>query len=209
MTPAGGRCPGGVSSSLTTLTNRPVTGTVDRMTSDTREYVEQVGAAFVKEFSAVIGDEIPADDPAEVGRRAAIQAAASGAWNSLIGPFTDTAGAAEALGGVTRQAVNQRLTTKSLLGLRLAGHTRPTFVFPVWQFHDDVMDDLPMVLATAGYDRDRPETGWTIASWMRSSDDRFGNLTPFELLLKGDIEVVLQLARDLAYGLATESPVTE
>jgi hypothetical protein len=182
---------------------------VDGMTSTVSEYVEQVGAAFVKEFTVVIGDEVPVDDPSEVGRRAAVQAAAGGAWNSLIGPFTDTTGAAEALGGVTRQAVNQRLTTKSVLGLRLAGRTRPTFVFPVWQFHDDVMDELPAVLTAAGYDRDRPATGWTIASWMRSPDGRFGNLTPFELLLKGETEVVVQLARDLAHGLATESPVVE
>jgi hypothetical protein len=179
------------------------------MRFDQRSYVERVAASFVVEFRSALGDAVPTDDPDTVGRQAALRAASGVTWNSLIGPFTNAAGAANALGGISRQAVNQRLTTKSLLGLRLAGQKRPSFVFPLWQFQSGVQERLSDVLTAAGYDRDLPVTGWTIASWLRTPDKRFEGLTPLDMLLRGDAGDVLRLAGDVATGLATEVPAAQ
>lgn len=194
---------------LTSLTMKALPGTVSLMGLDQRSYVDRVAAAFVMEFRSALGDKVPTDDPDAVGRQAAVRAASGVTWDSLIGPFTNAAGAANALGGISRQAVNQRLTTKSLLGLRLAGQKRPSFVFPLWQFQPGLQERLVDVLTAAGYDRDLPITGWTIASWLRTPDERFDGLTPLDMLLRGDEDTVLHLAGDLASGLASEIPVAQ
>jgi hypothetical protein len=194
---------------LTSLTKKALPGTVSLMGLDQRSYVERVAAAFVVEFRSALGDEVPTDDPDTVGRQAALRAASGVTWDSLIGPFTNAAGAANALGGISRQAVNQRLTTKSLLGLRLAGQKRSSFVFPLWQFQPGLQERLTDVLTAAGYDRDLPTTGWTIASWLRSPDQRFDGLTPLDMMLAGAEDTVLRLAGDLAAGLASEIPAAQ
>ena len=59
-------------------------------------------------------------DPAELGRRAARAVAAGAAWAAEVGPFYDTAGAQEALGGVSKQAVSYRQMSGRPLALRAA-----------------------------------------------------------------------------------------
>ena len=67
-------------------------------------------------------------DPAELGRRAARAVAAGAAWSAEVGPFYDTAGAQEALGGVSKQAVSARATAGRLLALRVAVLIPPSAV---------------------------------------------------------------------------------
>jgi hypothetical protein len=174
------------------------------MSTKQQDYVERAAASFRAGFLEIMGSRVPGADPEALGHQAALRAAASISWDDLVGPFTDSTGAANALGGISRQAVSQRLRTKSLLGLKLAGGKGAHYVFPIWQFEAYVADVLPKVLSVAGYDLDRPTTGWAIASWLRTPDARIGHLTPVEMLAKqGEVEV-LALARELKASLSLE-----
>jgi hypothetical protein len=186
-------------SNLTYLTKGAFSDTIMIMNTKVTQnrYVDRASQGFLDELERILGDEVPTDNPELLGQRAALSATAGLRWSGLVGPFTDSTGAATAL-GVSRQAVQQRLGTASLLGLRLAGHDRPTFVFPVWQFDRGVLEHIGRVIATAGYDRDRPTTGWSIASWLTTSDPRLDDRTPLDLLRAGQAESVLGLARIVA-----------
>jgi hypothetical protein len=148
----------------------------------------------------------PTADPEEVGRRAAVLAAAGQAGRRDAGPFYGTEGAQAALGGVSKQAVSQRVRQGRLLGLRLAadGSGRDRLVYPTWQFHPVVLRHLPTVLAAAGFDDRRPTTGWTIAAWLTTSDDHLGGLAPIEVLQSGHVDSLIELAREVRISLGVD-----
>lgn len=142
-------------------------------------------------------------DPEDAGRRAAIFTVSGQAWADEVGPFYDTDGARVALGGVTKQAVSQRVSAGRLLGLRLAsdGSGRDRLVYPVWQFRDAVLRPLPAVLDAAGYRPDRPVTGWTVAAWLTTPAPDLRGMTPVALLAAGHTEPVLAAAAEVAASL--------
>ena len=144
-------------------------------------------------------------DPDELGKRAARAVAAGAAWAADVGPFYDTVGAQEVLGGVTKQAVSQRITSHRLLGLRLApdGSAHDRIVYPVWQFVPAVLRLMPRVLFAAGYQPDRAVTGWTIATWLTTPHHGMADRTPLELLRAGHAEQVVAAAADVAHALGT------
>ena len=147
----------------------------------------------------------PATDPATEGHRAAGVTIAGQAWDADIGGFYDTAGARAALGGVSKQAVSERVRQGRLLGLPLAsdGHTRDRLVYPVWQFRPGLLRHLPRVLAVAGYEPDRPTTGWTIAMWLVTPDPDLGG-APLEAIETGELDAVLAAAADIRASLSTD-----
>jgi hypothetical protein len=61
-----------------------------------------------------------------------------------------------------------------------------------------VLRHLPSVLGAAGYDPARPATAWSIASWLRTEDPEFNDLTPLEMVRAGHLDPVLAAARNLA-----------
>lgn len=149
---------------------------------------------------------VPEVDPEAAGRHAAAITAAGQAWADDAGPFTDTAGARVALGGVSKQAVSQRLRERRLLGLQLAsdGSARNRIVYPLWQFRPGVLRVLPTVLAAAGFDPDRPVSGWTIAAWLTAADDEFGGNSPVDLLEAGHRDRVLAAAAQVRESLGVD-----
>lgn len=151
----------------------------------------------------------PQVNPEVAGRRAAALTAAGQAWAEDAGPFYDTDGTRVALGGVSKQAVSQRVRERRLLGLRLApdGSGRDRLVYPAWQFRSGVLRNLPAVLAAAGFDPRRPVTGWTIAAWLTSPDDQVGGMAPVELLEADHLEPVLLAAREVRASLGTDERV--
>lgn len=147
----------------------------------------------------------PEGDPEEAGRRAAATASAGQAWAADAGPFYDTDGARTALGGVTKQAVSQRVREQRLLGLRLAADGgRARLVYPAWQFRPAVLRHLPAVLAAAGLDPERPVTGWTVAAWLTSPDPDLDGLTPVELLQADRPDPVITAAGEVRASLGTD-----
>lgn len=129
--------------------------------------------------------------------------AAGLAWADDVGPFLDTDGVRAALGGVTKQAVSQRMNARRLLGLRLAedGSGAVRLVYPAWQFRPGILDLLPEVLAAAGYSPGRATTGWTIATWLTTSHPGLGGMTPVQLLAARRGKQVVVLARQVADSL--------
>ncbi len=177
------------------------------MSNAVQEYIDRSTTAYRQALTEQLGQggyEL-VGDAETAARRAATAVTAGQVWAGLVGPFTDSAGAAAALGGITKQAVSQRVAAGSVLGLRLAagGTARDRLVYPTWQFHTTVLSHLPAVLAATGFDPDRPVTGWTIAAWLTTPDDSLDGMTPHQMLRAGHSRPVLAAAAEVAESLGT------
>lgn len=177
----------------------------DSGAASVEDYLDRSAAAYRRQLAALLDQgSRPGLPPEDAGRRAATSLVTGHRWAQDVGPFYDTDGARAALGGVTKQAVSDRLRRGALLGLTLAadGSGRARRVYPVWQF--DVLDHLHEVLPAAGWDDDRPTTGWTIAVWLTTTDPRLEGQTPLALLRGGFTRPVLRLAAEVAASLGTD-----
>ncbi len=165
------------------------------------DFVERATAAFRRRLlELVAGAGLPAEEPESLGERAGLAAAAAAVWSEHVGPFLDTEGVMALLDGVSKQAISQRVRGGRLLALR-TGSGR--LVYPLWQFQDgEPLPGLAETLAAAGYDPERPATGWTIASWMCTEDPALG-AAPRRLLAAGSLEPVLRAAHEVASELGT------
>lgn len=171
------------------------------------EYATRSAAAYRRQLLEHLTEHgVPEDDPEAAGRHAAALTAAGQAWADDAGPFTDTAGARASLGGVSKQAVSQRLRDRRILGLQLAsdGTARDRLVYPLWQFRPGVLRVLPAVLSAAGFDPDRPVSGWTIAAWLTTPDPGSAGRTPLELLESGHADHVVAAAAQVREALGVD-----
>lgn len=116
-------------------------------------------------------------------------------WAEL-GPFYSTAGIARVLGGVSRQAVEERRRRRTIVALRT---TDNRWVYPAFQLDErnQVVRGLADVL-----DRFRPaspDDEWMVASFLAAAQPGLGGNTIVEhLQTGGDVAAVLDLARDRA-----------
>jgi hypothetical protein len=88
------------------------------------------------------------------------------------------------LGGISRQAVSERVRTGRLLGARLGGTLR----MPAWQFGPDgVVAGLPRILAVLG------ARGSAVAAqaWMRAPIADEGGRSAADLVIDGELELAL------------------
>lgn len=112
-------------------------------------------------------------------------------WNGL-GPFYSTRAVAQVLGGITRQAIEDRRRRHRIVALRTADGG---WVYPAFQFGDDnrIVPGLPKVLATLS------KTGlsdWTVASMLVARQPELGRRSIVEHLRDGrPLEPVLALCR--------------
>ncbi len=110
----------------------------------------------------------------------------------LVGPFYSTASLEEWL-GISRQALDQRVRARKLLGCMATDRVR---LYPSWQFTDRglVIPGLDRVLPVLAAGVDAP---WTWALWLVSAiPDELEGLSPAEWLAKGrDPVPVITLAR--------------
>lgn len=110
-------------------------------------------------------------------------------WAEQLGPVYSQVQVAELL-GKSKQAVS---ADKGLLRLEMRNGT---VGYPVFQFQGDrlvsglrqVVLELSPVVATS----------WTIASWLTSPSADLGGRTPLEVLRRGDVNVVVPVARRVA-----------
>lgn len=170
--------------------------------ADVPDFIERATAAFRQRLLTLTrGAGLPQEDPETLGERAVLAAAAGAVWTEHVGPFLDAAGVAALLGGVSKQAISQRTRARRLLALR-TGAGR--LVYPLWQFRDgDVLSGLAQVLDAAGYDPERPTTGWTLASWLSTEDPELG-ASPRSLLAAGRLAPVLAAAAEVRQELGTD-----
>ena len=92
---------------------------------------------------------------------------------------------------MTRQGVDKRRRTGALIGLCLG---RKGYVYPLWQF--DQNGTLPGLEAVMAELRD--VSPWMQAAYMLSGDARLNGERPLDVLRHGDIQHVVEAARD--YG---------
>jgi len=123
-------------------------------------------------------------------------------WAEL-GPFYSTAGIARVLGGVSRQAVEERRRRRTILALRT---TDSRWVYPAFQLDErnQIVRGLVEVL-----DRFRPRTAddeWMVASFLAAGQPGLGGATIAEhLQAGGDLTAALDVAEERAarWALAT------
>jgi hypothetical protein len=152
--------------------------------------------SFEDALAEVLADSAPTGDAGEAGRRAALAAVAGQVWSEHLGPLFDTDGVAALLGGVTKQAVSDRVRRRRLLALR-TGSGR--LVYPAFQFDGrHVLRGLADVLGQIEPD---DAEAWTVASWLTTPDPALGGRTPVDALRDGDTDPVLAAAADVAGGL--------
>jgi hypothetical protein len=124
------------------------------------------------------------------------------AWAQL-GPFYSTAGMARVLGGVSRQAVEERRRRRTILALRTADDV---WVYPAFQLdgRNRVVRGLADVLARFGPATD--DDAWMVAAFVASPQPELGGRTIVDHLAGGgDLAEVVALADDRAerWGLAS------
>lgn len=162
----------------------------------TTGWIDEAAAAFESALVELVGERRPQLDAAEAGRRAALKAVAGAMWTDEVGPFYSTEGVMTLLGGVSKQAVSDRVRRHRLLALR-TGSGR--LVYPAAQFHDQrVIDGLGEVLDVLVPD---DTEAWMVASWLTTADPELHGRTPIDALRSGDRTEVIHAARELAGAL--------
>jgi hypothetical protein len=157
-----------------------------------RQTLEELG---LTQPSAELGS------PEEVGRRAALAAAAEAAWKDHLGPLLDGEEVRSILGVRSRQAVSDLATRRRLLALPQSGRR---VVYPAFQFGPTgrPFEALPRVLAEFSTRR-AAESRWTIASWFVTPQAVLDGRTPAQWLRAGrDPERVVLAARRSAARMA-------
>ncbi|MCP3958634.1 MAG: DUF2384 domain-containing protein [bacterium] len=121
------------------------------------------------------------DDPAALGRRAALLAAADSVWKRHLGPMFDAEKAKVVLGVSSRQAVSDLAKRGRLLAIDAAGGRKR---YPAFQFGQDgrPYPELPAILEIFA---DVVETPHTVASWLVSPNSALGNETPIVWMRSG------------------------
>ena len=161
----------------------------------TLDWIGTAASAFEDALADIVGSTRLPDDPADAGRRAALNAVSGAMWTDHLGPFYNTEGVMALLGGVSKQAVHDRVRRHRLLALRTDSGR---LVYPTFQFvgHAPVTG-LDKVLAIVLPD---DAESWMVASWLCTPDPALGS-TPVAALRAGHHDPVCAAARDLASAL--------
>jgi len=138
------------------------------------------------------------DDPATLGRRAALLATAEAVWGRHLGPLFDVEQVKTVLAVGSRQAVSDLAKRGRLLALDASGGRK---LYPAFQFGPEgrPYPELAEVLATfAGV-----VTPYTVASWLVSPQDLLEGETPATWMrARRDPERLHEAARRAAAVLA-------
>jgi hypothetical protein len=172
-------------------------------------YVAQVSARVNAELARRVGtlrergvDPDSLGDPDALAARMLAAVPEPSPWSEL-GPFYSTSGIARVLGGISRQAVEERRRRRTILALRT---TDGVWVYPAFQLDDRnrVVQGLAEVL-----DRFRPHTAddeWMVASFLAAPQPGLhGDSVVDHLRSGGDLAAVLDLAADRAERWALAS----
>lgn len=134
-------------------------------------------------------------DPVEFAERAVhTLAPVPSQWDAVAGPFVQTEGVQARL-GISRQAVASKAARRRLLRVVTSDAVH---LYPLWQFEGrGVVAGLSDVLALFP---EQAVDGWTLAGWLRTPEPELGE-SPFEALVRGEVETVLTVARAAANAL--------
>lgn len=133
----------------------------NQFTADVLDQIARDLEALMAEVEAAGVDPAQLGTPAEVARRMVATIPQPSPWAKVLGPVYTTGGVRALLGGITRQAVDDRVSRGTLFALATADRHR---VFPAFQFDEknEPLEGLPEVIA-----RLRPHADeWMIASFL-------------------------------------------
>jgi hypothetical protein len=139
------------------------------------------------------------EDPAALGRRAALVAVAESAWRQALGPLFDTEEARMVLGVRSRQAVHDLAARGRLLSLPTRDGRK---LYPAVQFGNQgrPFPELPEILRAF---EGKAESPYTVASWLVSPQILLEGETPVAWLRSGrDAALVVEAAHRSASALA-------
>src|SRR5262245_31297673 len=133
-------------------------------------------------------------DPDDLAARMLATVPEPSPWTEL-GPYYSTSGIARVLGGVSRQAVEERRRRRTVLALRTADNV---WVYPAFQLdeHNQVVRGLAEVLAPF---HPQTDSDWMVASFLAAPQPGLGGLSIVDHLRDGgDLDPVVALARERA-----------
>ena len=133
----------------------------DRFAAEVLDQVAKDLEALMEDVEAAGVEPDALGTPSEVARRMVATIPQPSPWAKVVGPVYTTGGVRALLGGITRQAVDDRINRGTLFALTTADRRR---VFPAFQFDDrnEPLDGLVEVIAPL-----RPLADeWMIASWL-------------------------------------------
>jgi hypothetical protein len=170
-------------------------------------YVERVSSRVAEELARRVetlhrnGHEA-ADlgDPDELADRMLAAVPAPSPWRDL-GPFYSTSGLARVLGGVSRQAIEERRRRRTILALRTADDV---WVYPAFQLDERnrVVEGLAQVLVR--FHPETPDDEWMVAAFIAAPQPGLDGRSIAEQLRQGgDLAAVLALADERARRWAT------
>jgi len=151
-------------------------------------YVDRVSTRVAKELARRVetlhrNGHKAADlgDPDELADRMLAAVPAPSPWRDL-GPFYSTSGLARVLGGVSRQAIEERRRRRTILALRTADDV---WVYPAFQLdgRNRVVAGLADVLAR--FRPDGPDDEWMVAAFVAAPQPALGGRTIAEHLRDG------------------------
>lgn len=154
---------------------------------------------IVKGFSEgleLLGELPEAEDPEALGRAAALGIARPGLWEEQLGPLLTSAGVRELLGGVSREALAQRVKRGTVLALR---DERGRVRYPLLQLDERSRTPYRELAPLIRLFRDRGLSGWELMAFLTTRQRELRGDPPLEWLREGrDPELVLALAGEAA-----------
>lgn len=95
-----------------------------------------------------------------------------------VGPFYDTNGVRQALGGISKQAVDDRRRKATILAARTSDGR---WVYPLFQFREGKVDPalIPSLKALAG------APSWSVALWWVTPNDDLEGIAPLDWVRQG------------------------
>ena len=179
---------------LTVLTLTVLTPTLASMARE----LAVAARSFERTLEELGVSERDLGDPTEVGRRAALLAAAGWLWKKHLGPILDREQAQQLLGVRSRQAVSELAKRRRLLALPTS---EGRLTFPAFQFTTSGRPYAAMPAILAAFETAEVDP-YTIASWF-VTPQRLLRGTPVSWLRRGgDPERAIEAARRTGARLA-------
>ncbi len=163
------------------------------------EYRDTLMRALTEGVQALVAEKAPGlrEDPQKVAARMIAAVPRAHAYDELVGPFYNVDAVRTMLGGVSRQAVQERARAdrRTLLQVQTSDGVN---LYPAFQFEgSEVPARMRKTISTF---RNVPVDGWAIATWFSVPAQALGGLAPRAWLADAhrDTTPVLELAERTA-----------
>lgn len=166
--------------------------------ADTRERKQRLVKGFTEGLEQ-LGELPGGDDPEALGQAAALTIARPHVWEGQLGPLLASAQLRSLLGGISREALAQRVKRGTLIALR---DRRGKVRYPLFQLDESgaVPSEVPTLVKLF---RDRGLSTWELTTFMTTPQRELDDRSPIDWIRStGDDQLLLAVARESAAALA-------